>query len=147
MATIKKVTISAVQDERFKMVVTAHQHRMIVDQPAGGGGTDQGPSPLEYQLAALAGCLGAIARIIANQRKIALRTLQVEMEGELDVDGLLGRNPSCRPGFSAIRANVKLDADLDAEQKRQFLRDVESRCPISDNLVHATPVHVQLAEG
>ena len=88
-----------------------------------------------------------IARIIANQRKIALRTLQVEMEGELDVDGLLGRNPSCRPGFSAIRANVKLDADLDAEQKRQFLRDVESRCPISDNLVHATPVHVQLAEG
>jgi uncharacterized OsmC-like protein len=31
------------------------------------------------------------------------------------------------------------------EEKKSFLEEVDSRCPISDNLANATPVEVKLA--
>jgi uncharacterized OsmC-like protein len=42
-------------------------------------------------------------------------------------------------------ATVKVDADLSDEEKKEFLEEVDRRCPISDNLMNTTPVEVKLA--
>ena len=117
---------------------------VVIDQPAPAGGTDEGPTPLDVQLMALGGCVAAIGRIIANQRKLVVRGIEVLVEGEIDTDGLLGKPSNKRVGFSAITAHVKIDADMSAAEKAQFLHEIDVRCPISENLQNVTPVTVAL---
>jgi putative redox protein len=110
------------------------------------GGTDAGPTPLEYLFCALAGCIASIARIVAHQQRIQLRGMEVVVEGDLDVDSLLGKTRENRSGFVGVRVRAKIDADLSVEQKREFLKEVDERCPVSDNLRQLTPVVAELVE-
>ncbi|MCC6147796.1 MAG: OsmC family protein [Anaerolineaceae bacterium] len=136
----KTVRVDAVRVDGFKIEATARQHKAFVDQPAAGGGTDTGPTPLEYLFISLAGCVATIGAIIANQRKLDLRNIEVSVEGDLDTDGFMGKNADLRVGFTSIRVHTKIDADMSQEEKEQFVRDIDARCPISDNLVRVSAV-------
>jgi putative redox protein len=140
MATIKHVKVEARLGERFKIESKIHDHTLYVDQPKTGGGEDAGPTPLEYMLLALAGCIATIGRIVAKQQRIALRGMVVTVEGELDVEALMGRNPEVRSGFTGFKVTAKIDADLSQEEKEKFLREVDRRCPVSENLHNPTPM-------
>ena len=50
-----------------------------------------------------------------------------------------------RPGFQRICLRAELDADLTDEEKREFLAEVERRCPLADNLLHGASLHSELA--
>jgi len=142
MATIKHVAVEAHMGERFKIESKIGDHTLYVDQPKTGGGEDAGPTPLEYFFLSLAGCIGTIARIAAKQKRIALRSMDVKVEGDLDVEGLMGRNPEARVGFSGITVTVKMDADMSQEEKEAFAHEVDRRCPVSANIHDATPMRL-----
>jgi uncharacterized OsmC-like protein len=142
VATVKRVVVEAHLGERFKIESTIGNHKLVVDQPKTGGGEDAGPTPLEYFFLSLAGCIGTIARIAAKQKRITLRSMDVKVEGDLDVEGLLGRNPEAPVGFSGITVTVKMDADMSQEEKEAFVRDVDRRCPVSANIHDATPIRL-----
>jgi putative redox protein len=141
----KKVQVEVKQGTGFKTECRAGNHTVVIDQPVAAGGTDAGPTPLDYQLIALGGCMAAIGRIIANQRRLPIRGISVTVAGELDTDRLLGKTVQSRGGFSEIKATVDIDADLSREEKERLLREIEERCPVSDNLKNATPVSVVMA--
>jgi len=142
----KKVLVEVRQGAGFKTECVAGPHTVVVDQPAAAGGTDEGPTPLDYQLISLGGCITAIGRIIANQRHLPVRSIRVSVEGELNTDRLLGKAAQDRIGFSSIKAVVEIDADLSREEKARLLQEIDGRCPISDNLKNPTPVAIVLAE-
>ncbi|HNT55037.1 MAG TPA: OsmC family protein [Anaerolineaceae bacterium] len=137
----KTVSIKAVQVEGFKIETRSRDHIALVDQPVAGGGTDSGPSPLEYLFISLAGCIATIGQIIAKQRHLPVRNISVDVEGELDTDVLMGKRADIRAGFSDIRVHVKIDADMTQAEKEQFLQDIDARCPISDNIHGTTPLN------
>ena len=139
---VKTVQVKVKQDGGYRTECTAGKHHVIIDQPAAAGGTDGGPSPLEYQLMALGGCIAAIGRLITNQRRLPVRGFDMEVRGTIDTDPLLGKPSSSRVGFSAIEVHVRVDADLSPEEKKRFIEEVEARCPISENLQNTTPVKV-----
>ena len=142
----KNVRVEMTQGNSFKTECAAGRHRLVIDQPAAAGGTDAGPTPLDYQLIAVGGCVTAIGRIIANQRRLPVRGIQVTVDGQLNTDGLLGKGGPDRVGFASVQARVVIDADLSREQKEALLHEIDQRCPISDNLQNATPVSVTLAD-
>jgi len=131
------------QGTGFKTECQAGKHRLVIDQPSPGG-TDEGPTPLHFQLMALGGCIAAIGRIVANQRRLAIRGFDIVVEGDINNDRLLGKASADRVGFSAITAQVKIDADLTPEEKAKLLHEIDERCPISENLQSSTPVKVIL---
>ncbi len=137
---IKTVSINATQLDGFKMETRAGRHIAIVDQPVAGGGTDSGPSPLDYLFISLAGCIVTIGHIIARQRRIPVKKIDVRVEGDIDTDVLLGKNSDSRAGFSAIRVVTNIDADMSLEEKKNFLHEIDLRCPISDNINNLTPI-------
>lgn len=141
----KTVKVDAKLQDNFRVEAHMGNHTVIIDQPKAGGGEDQGPNPLQVQLLALAGCLGAIGRIVANQEKLDLRGLDISVQGDLDTDFLLGQTEDGRAGFSSISATVGVDADMTGEEKREFLEKVDSRCPISDVMANGTDVSIELA--
>ncbi len=136
----KTITINSTWMGGMRIDVQARDHMLIVDQPDGMGGKDEGPNPLEYQLVALGGCMGTIAAIIAKQERIDLRGFSAAVEGDLDTDFLMGKTTEGQAGFTEIRVAVEIDADMTAEEKQAFLHRVDARCPISDNLMNGSKV-------
>lgn len=119
----------------------ARDHTVIIDQPQGMGGKDDGPNPMEIQLFALAGCLGTVAAIIAMQERIDLKSFEVDIEGDFEANYLLGKTTEGRAGFTAIRVVVNMEVEgMSDEEKQDFLDRVDARCPITDNLVNDTDV-------
>ncbi|MDD3276601.1 MAG: OsmC family protein [Kiritimatiellales bacterium] len=141
MAT-KTVKVESVLDEKFKIECTSHGRTVIVDQPANAGGTDAGPTPLEYLMVSLAGCIGTIARIMAMQKRIALRGMKITVEGDINVNGLLGKPTDDPVGFKEFRILADIDADMTVEEKEAFIHEVDARCPISFNLLNGAPVKI-----
>ena len=136
---IKTVKVESKLDSKFKIESTIGGHQVIVDQPAAMGGSGAGPSPLDYLFVSLAGCLGTIGRILATQKKLELRGMNISVEGDLDTDGLLGKGAPI--GFSEIRVALDIDADMTAEEKEAFVHEVDERCPVSWNLLNASNVN------
>lgn len=145
MATMKSVKVSATGPDGWVVKTIAGKHETLVDQPTTMGGTDTAPTPLDYIFIALGSCLVTVAKIVAGQKKINLRNVEVEVIGDLDLEVLRGQNKEDRAGFHSFTANVKIDADLTEEEKKEFLEEIDRRCPVSDNLMNVTSVTVNLA--
>ena len=142
---LKTVTVESKLGDKFVIESDIRGHKVVIDQPANAGGTDTGVTPLELMFASLAGCIGSIGRIVAMQKRIELRGMNIKVEGPLDTDGLLGKPIDGRVGFEGITVTVDVDADMTDEEKAAFIHEVDARCPVSENLLNATPVTVQLA--
>jgi len=145
MTKMKTIGIAAKLDEKFKIEVKAGDHTMYIDQTKAGGGTDAGATPLEYFFASLAGCIGTIARIVANQKRIKLNGMDIKVEGAYDVETLLGKSKESRAGFTGIKVTLNIDSDMSKEEKETFIHEVESRCPVSDNIANTTPIVIEVA--
>lgn len=137
---VKTVSVDAALVNDFKIEARSRQFVSLIDQPPAGGGIDSGPTPLEYLFVSLAGCVITIGQIIAKQRRLPVRDIQVHVEGELDTDVLLGKSTAVRAGFSAIRVHTKIDADMTQAEKEAFLKEIDARCPISDNVLNQSSI-------
>ncbi len=141
----KTVVVESKLAGKFAIESDIRGHKVVIDQPANAGGADAGPTPLELLFSSLAGCIGTIGRIVAMQKRIDLRGMEIKVEGSLDVDGLLGKPIDGRTGFEGITVSVNVDADMTDEEREAFLHEVDRRCPVSENLLNATPVSVKPA--
>ncbi|WP_306354011.1 OsmC family protein [Flavobacterium sp. '19STA2R22 D10 B1'] len=106
----------------------------------------EGPSPIEYLLSGFAGCINAVGQLVAKELAIPLKSLQVEISGELDTSKYYGKETNERAGFKKIEVVVKPTTDVSFELLQKWLALVEERCPIQDNLVNSTPIELTLVK-
>lgn len=133
-------TVGAELTEGLKMDVDIRKHRIIVDEPKALGGTDEGPNPVELVLAALTTCQAITYRVWAMKLGIALDSVGVEADGDIDLRGFFGVDDSVRPGYSAIRLRVKLDGPEPPERYEELANAVDGHCPVLDFTGSAIPV-------
>jgi putative redox protein len=137
------IKLSAKMGEGFRTEIEC-SNPFVIDQPKAGGGTDEGPNPLEIFLSSLPACICAIGRIIAMQRRFELRGIEVDVEGDIDKDFLMGKTTVGRSGFTEIRSLVRIDADLTEQQKNELLHEIEKRCPIADNMAEKSVLKAEI---
>ncbi len=140
-----KFSATASSASPAKTIVEARGFKIIIDEPSTLGGTAQGASPVEYMLAALAGCLNIVGHLIAKELDFTLRGLEIELEGDLNPNKLFGASSENRAGYSEIRVKITPDADADKELLDKWLNIVKDRCPVSDNLSNPTAVSIMLS--
>ena len=70
------------------------------DHPAVLVGRDNGPTPVEFVLHALAACLTAGLANIAAVRKIRLTEVRSTVSGDIDLNGILGSTRTCATATS-----------------------------------------------
>ena len=102
------------------------------------------PSPIEYILAGYAGCINAVGTLVASELNLDLKSLKVDVKGEIKVDKFLGKSTLERAGFNKIEVFINADSDASPEEIQNWLTVLESRCPVGDNLKHETPVFLNL---
>ncbi|MER7794380.1 OsmC family protein [Streptomyces sp. NPDC097640] len=76
---------------------------MRSDEPAPLLGTDTAVSPAEYLLQALAGCYTVTLAANAAAKGVELKSFRLELEGDVDLRGFLGIDPTVRPGLQQVR--------------------------------------------
>ncbi len=137
--------VKAASENPTKTVVKARNFEIIVDEPKDLKGTDHGPNPVEYVLAALAGCLNVVGHVVAEEMGFTLRGINFELKGGLDPGKFMGEDTTSRAGYQNIEVKIKPDCDANPEQLQAWLQAIEERCPVSDNISNTTPVTINLA--
>jgi len=136
------IKVEASSISRKRVEVTAGKFVMNVDEPERLGGTDTGPNPLEYLLAALAGCLNVLGHAVAREMGFTIESMSVSIEGSLDPVAFTGRKPGVRPGYQEIRVHFSLKTSATQDILNSWAEAIEARCPVSDNLINPTPVRI-----
>lgn len=136
--------IDAHMASKAKTVVKARGFDITVDEPVSLGGTDSAPNPVEYVLAALAGCINVMGNLIAGEMGFELHGLHIRMQGDLNPARLFGTSDAERAGYKSITVEVIPDCDADPATLEVWLHAVEARCPVSDNVQNSTPVKISL---
>ena len=138
-----KVLITGESENPTKINLTAGKFTMIIDEPKSMGGTDEGPSPIQVLLMSLAGCLNVTGHEIARQKGLTLNSMKVKIEGVMNPCTFLGCSFEERAGFQNIIVTVNADMPgASEEEKEAWLKETESRCPVTDNIKADTTITV-----
>ena len=135
----KLVSAKATIGSSYEIDLTTRQFSFKVDQPKPSG-NDIAPTPLEYFFAALGACACTIGKIVSDQKKIDLNSINVDVEGDVETDFLLGKTKEGRAGFTSIRVNIEIDANASDQEKRELVDEIKRRCPVSDNIENISNV-------
>jgi uncharacterized OsmC-like protein len=119
-------------------------HQSYQNQPPVLLGGDQGANPVEYALAALAGCLTTSLIYHAAAQGIKIDEVESTLDGDLDLQGFLGLSDRVRNGYEGINVTFRIKADATGEKLRELVELAQERSPVFDMISNPTPVNVQL---
>jgi len=132
-------------DGAFRSTARIREFEPIAsDEPAGLGGDDTAPNPVEQLLAALGNCLVVGYAANASARGIQLDRLDIELSGDLDLRTFLGLDDG-HAGYSAIRASVSIESPATPEAIDSLHETVLSTSPVGHTLARPVEVAVELA--
>jgi len=119
---------------------------LVGDEPPVLLGANAGPNAVEVLLHGLASCLAVGFIYNAAARGIEVRSLDFDIEGDLDLHGFLGLSKDIRPGYSNIRVNYRVDADAPREELVELCSYVQSTSPVLDIIRNPVPVDITLVD-
>ena len=115
------------------------------DHPAILVGRDNGPTPIEFVLHALAACLTAGLANIAAARGIRLTEVRSTVSGDIDLNGILGLNPDVRNGYQNISVRFTVAGDAPPEKLRELVEQSRARSAVFDIITNQVPVTIEVA--
>ncbi|MEO1059339.1 MAG: OsmC family protein [Actinomycetota bacterium] len=135
--------------EKFFGVGAEQSHKQAfvldTDHPEIFAAADNAVTPVEMVLSGLAGCLTGGIASVAQNRGVQLRSVTATVEGDMDLQGILGIDPDVRNGFSGIRVRYEIDADASADDIRAIVAQSQKRSAVYDVITNPTAVTVEVA--
>ena len=124
----------------------AQEFSFDADHPAVLVGGDRGPTPVEFLLHAIAACLTAGIANIAAARGVNLDSVESTVEGDIDLNGILGMSDEVRNGYQQIRVSFVLRGD-DPEKLAKVVEQSRARSAVFDVLTNGCPVAISVDAG
>ena len=106
-------------------------------------GNNEGANPVEFLLHALAGCVTTTFVLHATARGITIDELSTELEGDMDLRGLLGLDESVSPGYEQIRIRMNVKANCSDQQLDELLDYTQQHSPVCNTVCRPVPVKVE----
>jgi len=107
-------------------------YRLISDEPAVVGGSDKGPSPLDYFMAAIGFCENVTFARYAALNGLDFDSLQTTVRGHWDRRGQADF-PEIEPAFEEFVVETRVTSTDSIEKIRKVAATTHKRCPM-----HAT---------
>jgi uncharacterized OsmC-like protein len=126
-----------------------HSHRQAftieADHPEVFSSEDNGATPPEIVLGALASCLTAGVATVATNRGVQLRSVTTTVHGDMDLQGILGIDGDVRNGFHHIDVTFDIDADASRSDIEAIVAQSQKRSAVFDIVTNPTTVQVSVA--
>ena len=105
------------------------QFSIDIDEPRELGGSNQFANPQEHLMAALNACMMVGYAAQCAVHGITLESLEIETDGEIDLRGFLGLDPTVRPGYETLSYVVRIKGSGTKEQFAEIHRAVMATSP------------------
>jgi uncharacterized OsmC-like protein len=142
-------TYSESRVESFSGAGGEHTHvtqfRYGADHPTVLVGLDRGPAPIEFLLHGLAACITAGIGNVAAVRGVTLTSVESRVEGDIDLQGILGLSNEVRNGYERIRISFEIAGDAPAEKLRAIVEQGVARSAVFDVLTNGVPIDVSIS--
>ncbi len=135
------IRVVARNQEGYLVRAQARSHELVLDEPRESGGTDQGPTPLEALLAALAGCLMMTLRLHAQRSRVDIESIEAVAEAYVDPRGFIGK---AKPGLQDTKLRLVVRSSADPEKVKELVHNAEKYCPVADTLRSETSVKLEI---
>ncbi len=145
MTAMYSAQVRTVGESMARSMTDVHAFKIFMDEPESLGGKNAAPSPLDFILAAHAGCLNYMTHFIANEMGIEIEGTEIALGGSLDPAKFAGTNRDVRAGYQSIDAEIQVRSSASPEQLAALLAEVQARCPVSDNIANPTPVNLSMS--
>ncbi|HEY5811470.1 MAG TPA: OsmC family protein [Terrimicrobiaceae bacterium] len=122
----------------------ARDFTLRIDEPYELCGSNQFANPQEYLLAALNACMIVGYSAVCALQGITLEELRIETEGDIDLRGFLGIDPSVKAGYDGLRYTVHIKGAATAEQFQRVHEIVTATSPNRFNVATAIALKSQL---
>jgi uncharacterized OsmC-like protein len=124
----------------------SHERTFVfdADHPAVLVGQDQGPTPAEFLLHALAACLTSGLANIAAARGVKLAEVRSTVTGDIDLNGILGLDAGVRNGYQQITVRFTVKGDAPAEKLRELVEQSRARSAVFDVITSGVPVTIDV---
>ena len=139
-------TTSTVKDYAGLGAEQTHKQEstFTADHPEVFAAEDHGITPIEYLLVGLGSCLAAGVASVAQNRGIQLRSVESKLEGQMDIQGILGMDSDVRNGYNGIKVTFNIDADASKEDIEALVAQSQKRSAVFDALTNPTDVAVEV---
>ena len=130
-ARAKAVPATARLTEGLKCEVTGPQgQRLMTDMPPAMGGGASAPNPGWLMRGALASCTATVIAMRAAKLGVALEALEVTVDTESDLRGILGLDEAISAGHGPVRFMVKIRGNADPQTLREIVEWAEAHSPV-----------------
>jgi uncharacterized OsmC-like protein len=148
-STWKTGTHSTTTIQKFHGLGQEQSHKKAfsfdADHPEIFAAEDKSITPVEFLLVGLASCLTAGIAAVAQNRGIQLRSVEADVEGTMDIQGILGMDSDVRNGYDGIKVTFKIDADASRKDIEALVAQSQKRSAVYDAITNPTNVTVEIA--
>jgi len=117
----------------FAQEIVAGPHRMAADEPVSVGGTDTGPSPYDFLLAALGACTSITVGMYARRKGWPLEEVTVNLR-RAKIHASDCAECETREGMlDRIERDIHFAGSLTNEQRSKLL-EIANKCPVHRTL-------------
>lgn len=113
----------------MRIDAVAGKHTIAIDEPESFGGKDSAIDPLSTLLSSLIACENVMAQLIAQEMKFDLQGISFDVEGHLDVAGLMG-DLSVKPYFQQVKVKAVIETSESQDRIEELRKSVDLRCPV-----------------
>ncbi|RCW77242.1 OsmC family protein [Saliterribacillus persicus] len=139
---LRSVETKSTRTNNLQNKTQVREFNFTIDEPEKLGGTNLAPTPMEYILGSLSGCLMIVIEMVANEKEISIENLEVSAHGEIDKRGLKG-TADVSPYFQTAQLDIVLNLADKERNLTDLIEEVTRRCP-AYNLFKDTSCEIKL---
>lgn len=126
-----KVVLST---KKYLAEAKMRNHFAVLDEPGFYGGGDTGPSPVEYLLSAIGGCVSITLRMYAERKGWDLGAIAVDVTQIKNEDGSY-----------ILSEKISFEKEVSDYQKKRLLI-FAGKCPVAKMVKGETPIVTKIIE-
>ncbi len=133
-----KVTLN--YKDNLNFIAEARKFKnIILDEPESFRGNDRGPSPIEYFLIGIGGCLGSTFTYCFQKKEISLLSLEIEVDGKI-------KHLPPKMNLRLIGIEILFRYSIGnvgfTDKINNCINEFKKFCPIYDPLVKGIPINM-----
>lgn len=131
------------EGDTFEQQIAAGRHRLKSDEPESVGGTDAGPSPYDFLLAALGSCTSMTVGMYARKKNWPLKRVTVWLRHSKIYAADCSECETTEGMLERIERDVRFEGPLSAEQRSRLL-EIADKCPVHRTLTSEINIRTRL---